>query len=163
MSSSLLLFPQRFSWYILWPSSDVCWTLEPSRNFELHPLLKPRRVACSDSISHNRVQVLSIPVLLLACSEDWTCHLLMKLRQLKEFYYCYCCNLLKLFSTTQMKVFILTPHIHVAKTDQNSIGSIPLVLGSTHRINKVIKIFSNQLESELCDSQHSELSLLCPI
>ena len=29
-------------------------------------------VACSDSISHNQVQVLSIPVLLLACSQDWT-------------------------------------------------------------------------------------------
>ena len=34
-------------------------------------------VACSDSISHNRVQVLSISVLLLACSEDWTCNLQM--------------------------------------------------------------------------------------
>ena len=34
-------------------------------------------VACSDSISHNRVQVLSIPVLLLACSQDWTCNLQM--------------------------------------------------------------------------------------
>ena len=32
-------------------------------------------VACSDSVSHNRVQVLSIPVLLLACSQDWTCNL----------------------------------------------------------------------------------------
>ena len=30
-------------------------------------------VACSDSVSHNLVQVLSIPVLLLACSQDWTC------------------------------------------------------------------------------------------
>ena len=30
-----------------------------------------------DSVSHNRVQVLSIPVLLLACSEDWTCNLQM--------------------------------------------------------------------------------------
>ena len=29
-------------------------------------------VACSDSVCHNRVQVLSIPVLLLACSQDWT-------------------------------------------------------------------------------------------
>ena len=29
-------------------------------------------VACSDSVNHNRVQVLSIPVLLLACSQDWT-------------------------------------------------------------------------------------------
>ena len=34
-------------------------------------------VACSDSISHNQVQVLSIPVLLLACSQDWTCNLQM--------------------------------------------------------------------------------------
>ena len=29
-------------------------------------------VACSDSVSHNRVQVLSIPVLLLAGCQDWT-------------------------------------------------------------------------------------------
>ena len=34
-------------------------------------------VACSHSVSHNRVQVLSIPVLSLACSEDWTCNLQM--------------------------------------------------------------------------------------
>ena len=29
-------------------------------------------VACSDSVSHNKVQVLIIPVLLLTCSQDWT-------------------------------------------------------------------------------------------
>ena len=40
--SSLLLFPQRFGWYVLRPSSGVCWTREPSRNFELRPLLNPR-------------------------------------------------------------------------------------------------------------------------
>ena len=34
-------------------------------------------VTCSDSVSHNRVQVLSILVLLLACSEDWTWNLQM--------------------------------------------------------------------------------------
>ena len=34
-------------------------------------------VTCSDSVSHNRVQVLSIPVLLLACSQDWTSNLHM--------------------------------------------------------------------------------------
>ena len=34
-------------------------------------------VAFSDFISHNRVQVLDIPVLLLACSQDWTCNLQM--------------------------------------------------------------------------------------
>ena len=36
-----------------------------------------RRVTCSDSVNHNRVQVLSIPVLLLTCSQDWTCNLQM--------------------------------------------------------------------------------------
>ena len=34
-------------------------------------------VACSDSVSHNQVQVLSIPILLLTCSQDWTCNLQM--------------------------------------------------------------------------------------
>ena len=77
LSSSLLLFPQHFGWYVLRPSSGVCRTREPSRNFKLRPLLKPKGVVCSDFISHNRVQVSSIPVLLLACSEDWTCNLQM--------------------------------------------------------------------------------------
>ena len=34
-------------------------------------------VASSDSVSHNRAQVLIISVLLLACSQDWTCNLQM--------------------------------------------------------------------------------------
>ena len=34
-------------------------------------------VACSDSVSLNWVQVLSIPVLLLVCSQDWTYNLQM--------------------------------------------------------------------------------------
>ena len=38
-------------------------------------------VACSDSVSNNRVQVLIIPELLLACSQDWTCNLLMIVTQ----------------------------------------------------------------------------------
>ena len=42
LSSSLLLFPQRFGRYVLRPSSGVCRTREPSRNFELRPLLNPR-------------------------------------------------------------------------------------------------------------------------
>ena len=32
---------------------------------------------CSDSVNHNRVQVLSIPVWLLVCSQDWTFNLQM--------------------------------------------------------------------------------------
>ena len=40
--SSLLLFPQRFGRYVLRPSFGVCRTREPSRNFELRPLLNPR-------------------------------------------------------------------------------------------------------------------------
>ena len=39
--------------------------------------IESMRVAYSDSVSHNRVQVLSIPVLLLDYSQDWTCNLLM--------------------------------------------------------------------------------------
>ena len=34
-------------------------------------------VACSDSVNHNWVQVLRIPVLLFVCSRDWTCNLQM--------------------------------------------------------------------------------------
>ena len=34
-------------------------------------------IACSDSVSNNRVQVVSIPVLLLACRQDWTCNIEM--------------------------------------------------------------------------------------
>ena len=69
LSSALWLFPQRFGLYVLWPSSGVCRNREPSRNFELRPLLNPGGVTYSDSVSHNLVQVLSIPVLLLACSQ----------------------------------------------------------------------------------------------
>ena len=41
LSSSLLLFPQRFGWYVLRPSSGVCWTREPTWNSELRSLLNP--------------------------------------------------------------------------------------------------------------------------
>ena len=39
--------------------------------------IESTEVAFSDSVSHNRVQVLSIPVLLLACRDHWTCKLQM--------------------------------------------------------------------------------------
>ena len=54
-------------------------------------------VACSVSVSHNQVQVLSIPVLLLACSEDWTCNLQMiiSFRSLgnQPLHYVSCCTI----------------------------------------------------------------------
>ena len=34
-------------------------------------------VTCFDSVNHNQVQVLSIPVLLLACSQEWASKLQM--------------------------------------------------------------------------------------
>ena len=71
----LSLFPQRFSWYVLRPSSGVCRTREPSWNLKLMSFIESTGVACS--ASHNRVQVLSIPVLLLTYSQDWTCNLQM--------------------------------------------------------------------------------------
>ena len=39
--------------------------------------IESTEVTCSDSVSYNRVQVLSIPVLLLAYNQDWTCNLQM--------------------------------------------------------------------------------------
>ena len=50
-------------------------------NSEIHTKLRTSSfiestgVASSDSVSDNRLQVLSSPVLLLACSLDWTCNL----------------------------------------------------------------------------------------
>ena len=40
-STCLLLFPQRFSWYVLWLSLCVLRTREHTRNFQLRPLLNP--------------------------------------------------------------------------------------------------------------------------
>ena len=40
-------------------------------NYVLYWIHKGR---LSDSVCHNRVQVLSIPVVLHACSQDWTCN-----------------------------------------------------------------------------------------
>ena len=41
-------------------------------------------VACSDSVSHNRVRVLSIPELLLACSEDWNVEITIKMKTIVQ-------------------------------------------------------------------------------
>ena len=59
----LTLFPQRFGRYVLWPPSGVCLTTS---------YIESTGVTCFDSVSHNRVLMLSIPVLLFACSQDWT-------------------------------------------------------------------------------------------
>ena len=39
--------------------------------------IESTRVICSDSVNYNRVQVLRIPVLLLASCQEWTCNLQM--------------------------------------------------------------------------------------
>ena len=61
LSSSSLLFPQSFGRYVLRPSSGVCRIREPSRNFELHPLLNPRgspvlKVEIIDGAEHWRIR-----------------------------------------------------------------------------------------------------------
>ena len=70
LSSSLLLFPQHFGRYVLRPSSGVCRTREPSRNFELRPLLNQRGSSVLIPLAITGLQMLSIPVLLHACSQD---------------------------------------------------------------------------------------------
>ena len=42
LSSSLLLYSQLFVLYVLRPSSGICWTLEPTQEFEPCPLFNPR-------------------------------------------------------------------------------------------------------------------------
>ena len=68
------LYQQHLGRYVPRPSSGVCWTPGPTRNFELYLI---HGITCSDCVNHKRVKVLSIPVLLLICSQDWTCHLQM--------------------------------------------------------------------------------------
>ena len=42
-------------------------------------------VGCSDFVNHNKVLVLDISILLLACSQDWTCNFQMTVsKNLKE-------------------------------------------------------------------------------
>ena len=68
LSSSLLLFSQRFGRYILRPSSGVCLSNSgTSTELRTTSFIEFTGVTCSDSVSNNRVQVLSILVLLLAC------------------------------------------------------------------------------------------------
>ena len=57
MSSSLLLFPQRFGRYVLRPSSGVCRTREPSRNFELRPLFDKHLKKAGGHIGRNVVEI----------------------------------------------------------------------------------------------------------
>ena len=78
MSSSLLLFPN--------VSADMSSSLlqvfvELGNLHGTSSFIYSTRVVCSDSISNIRVQVLSIPVLLLNCSQDWTCNLQMIVQQ----------------------------------------------------------------------------------
>ena len=71
LSSSSLLFPQRFGQYVL---RLLQVFVELGNLHGTTSFIESKVVASSDSASHNRVQVLSIPVLLLACSQDWTCN-----------------------------------------------------------------------------------------
>ena len=67
---------------LLWPERRASFPHNPENGWGCpislsQSFIECTGVACSDSVSHNRVQVLSIPVLLLACSQDWTCNLQM--------------------------------------------------------------------------------------
>ena len=63
------IYPPAFSWCLLYSGT---YTEPRTTSF-----IESSVVAYSDSVSHNRVQVLSIPVLLHACSQDWTGNLQM--------------------------------------------------------------------------------------
>ena len=57
LSSSLLLFPQRFGSYVLRPSSGVLSNSETFTEIRTTSFIESTGVACSDSVNHNWVQV----------------------------------------------------------------------------------------------------------
>ena len=63
----------------IYPPAFFRWLSNSGTYTELRTtsFIESTGVASSDSGSHNRLQVLSIPVLLLACSRGWTCNLQM--------------------------------------------------------------------------------------
>ena len=63
----------------IWPPAFFRYLSNSGTYTELRTtsFIESTGVACADSVSRNRVQVFSIPVLLLACSQDWTCNLQM--------------------------------------------------------------------------------------
>ena len=77
LSSSLLLFSPTFR--LIRPPAFFRCLSNSVTTTELRTMsfTESTGVACSDFINYNQVQVLSIPVLLLACSQDWTCNLQM--------------------------------------------------------------------------------------
>ena len=52
------------------------------------PFIESTGVTCSDSVNRNRVQVLRISLLFLACSQDWTCILLRSLGNSNRYVMC---------------------------------------------------------------------------
>ena len=61
------------------PAFFRCFLLNSGAYMELQAtsFIYSTEITCSDSVNHNWVQVLSIPVLLLTRSWDWTCNLQM--------------------------------------------------------------------------------------
>ena len=69
--SSSLLFPQRFDQYVLWPSSGVWRTQEPTWNFELHPLLNPQGSPVLISLVITGYKVSNNTGILNTCTRLW--------------------------------------------------------------------------------------------
>ena len=60
LTSSFLLYSQRFGWCVLWPSSGVsCWTWELIIESWIELFIWTTGVECSNSVNHDWIQVLS--------------------------------------------------------------------------------------------------------
>ena len=70
---STLLFPQHFGWYVHRPSSGVCWTWEPTQNFELRPLLN-HLFWVRYSVKYSYSPAVRIETATLG-NQDWNCKL----------------------------------------------------------------------------------------
>ena len=72
-----MIFIIKGFWTIVFIFIVISTTFRPISNSGTFTELWTTSFNKSDSVSHNWVQVLSIPVLLLACSQDWTRNLQM--------------------------------------------------------------------------------------
>ena len=58
----------------VWLLKDRSYQNVTHTELQTTSFINSTRVTCSGSVSHDRVQVLSIPVLLLTCSQNWNCN-----------------------------------------------------------------------------------------
>ena len=167
-----MLFSQRFGRYVLPPT--FFWYLSNSGTFtELRTtsFIESTGVTCSDSVSHNRVQVLSIPVVLLACSQDWARNLQMRtsreptpitvtpcvLQDNSEWIFGTC----KLTVLTWLELLLLCIIFYLCSYSDFFSHLTFLIISSHIAFNSILGLLSRSLLPNICADSLRRLILQC--